>query len=115
MRRILSLLLALVMICGFAVSASAESLEDALKAAAAMSNEELYDKSFMTALEVEQAQLADLVYQGIPAWDSVGHMTLIAEIEDAFDIMMDANDIVDFNSYAKGKEILQQEEYGISF
>lgn len=80
-----------------------------------MSNEELYDKAFMTALEVEKTQLVDLVYQGIPAWDSVGHMTLIAEIEDAFDIMMDANDIVDFNSYAKGKEILQQEEYGVSF
>ena len=45
MKRILSLLLALVMICGFAVSASAESLEDALKAAAAMSNEELYEKA----------------------------------------------------------------------
>ena len=45
MKRILSLLLALMMICGLAVSASAESLEDALKAAAAMSNEELYEKA----------------------------------------------------------------------
>ncbi len=45
MKRILSLLLALVTICGFAVTASGESLEDALKAAAAMSNEELYEKA----------------------------------------------------------------------
>ena len=41
-------------------------------------------------------------------WDSVGHMTLMAAIEDAFDIMLDTDDIVDFSSYEKGKEILKK-------
>jgi acyl carrier protein len=42
-------------------------------------------------------------------------MTLIAALEDAFDIMMDTEDIIDFNSYEKGKEILSKEEYGVVF
>lgn len=40
-------------------------------------------------------------------------MALVAEIEDAFDIMMDTEDIIDFSSYEKGKELLQK--YNISF
>ena len=47
-----------------------------------------------------------LEYQGVPSWDSVGHMGLISEIEDAFDIQFETDDIVDFNSYEKGIELL---------
>ena len=32
----------------------------------------------------------------------------MAEIEDAFDIMLDTDDIIDFNSYQKGIEILKK-------
>jgi len=32
----------------------------------------------------------------------------MAELEDAFDIMMETDDIVDFSSYEKGKEILKK-------
>ena len=53
-------------------------------------------------------------YQGIEQWDSVGHMGLVAALEDVFDIMMDTDDIIDFSSYEKGKEILTQ-NYGIVF
>ena len=49
----------------------------------------------------------------VELWDSVGHMTLIAALEDTFDIMMETDDIVDFSSFEKGKEIL--EKYGIKF
>ena len=69
----------------------------------------------MDTLEVTEDQLKNLKYQDITAWDSVGHMSLIAELEDAFDIMMDTDDIIDFSSYEKGKEILAKEEYGVSF
>ena len=41
-------------------------------------------------------------------WDSVGHMTLIAALEDAFDIMVDMDDIIDRSSFEKGKEILRK-------
>lgn len=75
-----------------------------------MNNMEKYNAAFVNTFGVEEAQLAELVYQGIAAWDSVGHMQLMAELEDAFDIMMDTDDIIDFSSYAKGKEIMAKYE-----
>ena len=71
-----------------------------------MTNLEIYNNAFKEAFGIEEADLAKLEYQGISAWDSVGHMNLIAALEDAFDIMMDTDDIIDFSSYEKGKEIL---------
>lgn len=44
-------------------------------------------------------------------WDSVGHMNLITAIEDAFDIMMETEDILNFVSYQAGIEILKK--YGV--
>jgi hypothetical protein len=35
-------------------------------------------------------------------------MGLIATLEDSFDIMLDTDDIIDFSSYARGKEILKK-------
>lgn len=80
-----------------------------------MSNLEKYNNAFIETFEITERQLADLKYQDIEAWDSVGHMTLIAALEDAFDIMMDTDDIIDFSSYEKGKEILSKSEYGVEF
>ena len=80
-----------------------------------MTNLEKYNKAFMDTLEIGEDKLAGLKYQDIEAWDSVGHMSLIAALEDAFDIMMDTDDIIDFNSYEKGKEILAKDTYGVEF
>lgn len=73
-----------------------------------MTNKEKYVNAFVEALEVEDSQVEGLEYQGIAAWDSVGHMSLISELEDAFDIMMDTDDIIDFSSYEKGIEIMKK-------
>lgn len=80
-----------------------------------MSNLEKYNDAFVTTFGIKETQLANLKYQDIEAWDSVGHMSLIAALEDAFDIMMDTDDIIDLSSYEKGKEILSKEEYGVTF
>lgn len=80
-----------------------------------MTNIEKYNQAFVEIFEITEDQLAGLKYQDIEAWDSVGHMGLISALEDAFDIMMDTDDIIDFNSYEKGKEILSKEEYGVKF
>lgn len=71
-----------------------------------MTNREKYDNAFIESLDVEKEQLMGLQYQGVPTWDSVGHMGLISEIEDTFDIQFETDDIVDFNSYEKGIELL---------
>ena len=80
-----------------------------------MSNLEKYTKVFVETFEVDEETAKNLKYQDIEAWDSVGHMGLISALEDAFDIMMDTDDIIDFNSFEKGKEILAKAEYGVEF
>lgn len=72
-----------------------------------MTNREKYDRVFMENLSVTASQLNELlVYQSVPAWDSVGHMSLIAGLEDAFDLMLEMDDVIDFSSYHKGIETL---------
>lgn len=78
-----------------------------------MTNKEKYNNVFVENLDVTEDQLENLKYQDVPTWDSVGHMGLVSELEDAFDIQFETDDIVDFNSYAKGMEILTK--YGVEF
>lgn len=80
-----------------------------------MTNLEKYNQAFCTSFSITEKELPGLKYQDIQEWDSVGHMSLIAALEDAFDIMMETDDIIDFNSYEKGKEILAKADYGIEF
>ena len=76
-----------------------------------MTNKEKYDQVFMECFMVESSVLDEnLVYQSIEEWDSVGHMTMIVALEEAFDIMMETDDIIDFGSYTKGAEILSKYE-----
>lgn len=77
-----------------------------------MSNREKYDNAFIESFEIDKQALNEsLEYQSIPQWDSVGHMSLIAALEDAFDIMMEMDDIVDFGSYQTG--INTMKKYGV--
>jgi acyl carrier protein len=77
-----------------------------------MTNRDTYDKVFMDSFSVPRDALnAEFVYQCVPAWDSVGHMGMIAALEEAFDIMMDTEDIIEFGSYTIGVEKLKK--YGV--
>ncbi len=71
-------------------------------------NAKIYANSFIESFEVEEQSLEMLEYQSITNWDSVGHMSLIAALEDGFDIMMEMDDIIDFSSFKKGKELLKK-------
>ncbi|BBF42114.1 acyl carrier protein, putative [Lachnospiraceae bacterium KM106-2] len=73
-----------------------------------MNNKEKYINAFVEGLEIDADKVEGLKYQEIPEWDSVGHMSLVASIEDAFDIMMETDDIIDFNSFDKGIELLKK-------
>ncbi|RHJ49830.1 acyl carrier protein [Bacteroides sp. AM10-21B] len=79
-----------------------------------MTNLEKYVQVFCETLQITEDKLDGLKYQGVELWDSVGHMTLIANLEDAFDIMMETDDIIDFSSFEKGKEILTK-NYEVEF
>lgn len=79
-----------------------------------MTNKEKYIKAFVETFDIEAEKVEELEYAAISEWDSVGHMSLIAALEDEFDIMMDTDDIIDFSSFKKGLELLT-ENYKIVF
>jgi acyl carrier protein len=67
----------------------------------------------MKSFSVDEASAEKLEYNAIPAWDSLGHMGLMAELEEAFGIQMEMDDIIDFSSYKKGMELVSK--YGVQF
>ena len=74
-----------------------------------MSNLNKYDKSFIKGLSIKKNQInKKLKYNSIEQWDSIAHMNLMSELESAFKISIDTDDIIDFSSYEKGKKILQK-------
>lgn len=79
-----------------------------------MNNLELLNEAFKSSFEVSDNELDNLAYKSIDLWDSIGQMTLIANIEDSFDIMIESEDIMDINSYKAAKTILA-EKYNIEF
>jgi acyl carrier protein len=44
----------------------------------------------------------------IHQWDSITHLNLVTNIEEEFDVMFETEDILEFKSYEKGKEILKK-------
>jgi acyl carrier protein len=70
---------------------------------------------FSETLLIPEEQVVDsLAYNSIPEWDSVAHMVLVAAIDEAFDIMVETEDVIEFSSYGKVKEILRT-KYGVAW
>ena len=68
-----------------------------------------YKKVFIDSLSIDAKKLHEnLKFNEIPEWDSIGHMTLISGLEEAFKISMETDDVIDFSSFSKGKEILKK-------
>ena len=77
-----------------------------------MSNKQKYDEIFMEVFEISNDQLNEsLEYQSIEPWDSVGHMALMAALEDEFEITLEMDDIIDFGNYLTGIETMKR--YGV--
>lgn len=72
-----------------------------------MENLEKYNNAFVEVFGAKVVDLNDNYGKDtVEEWDSVHQLSLIAQMEDAFDIMFDPEDIMDMTSYAKGKELL---------
>lgn len=79
-----------------------------------MSNTEKLYNVFAQSLRIDISKVSDsLAYQHIAEWDSVAHMALVAEIETAFDVMLDTDDILALSTVGKAKEILGK--YSVTF
>ena len=73
-----------------------------------MTNNEKYKKAFVLSFDVKEEDVEKLEYQSVLEWDSVGHMGLISQLEETFDIQFEMDDVVELGSYSKGIEILKK-------
>ena len=74
-----------------------------------MSTVEKYSEIFKTSLNVDADKVNEnLKYNEIDEWDSIGHMTLVAALEEEYKITFETDDIIDFSSFEKGIEILKK-------
>ena len=65
-----------------------------------MDNKEKYKEIFTKSLSIDETKFNDKIkYNDIPEWDSIGHMTLMSNLEEAFSITIETDDIVDFGSF----------------
>ena len=72
-----------------------------------MANLEKFNAVFCEVFSVEESRLDDSFdNQHVQGWDSVRQLSLTAGLEDAFGIMLDAEDILECTSYAKAKAIM---------
>jgi len=51
---------------------------------------------------------ATLIYNETKNWDSIGHMSIVAQLEEKFDCMMDTDDILDMSDFGKATAIMEK-------
>jgi|TARA_B100000780_G_scaffold277373_2_gene247913 acyl carrier protein len=74
-----------------------------------MKNKDKYIKIFTNSLSIDKKKFNEKIkYNDVPEWDSIGHMTLMSELEEGFNISIDTDDIIDFSSFKKGIQILKK-------
>ena len=77
-----------------------------------MNNLDTYNSIFIDIFQTEEKHLNETFSaEYIEKWDSVCQLSLVTNMEDTFDIMMEPEDIIGFKSYVEGKTIL--EKYGV--
>ena len=68
-----------------------------------------YSEIFQNSLNLPAEKVnKNLKYNEIDEWDSIGHMTLVAALEEEYKITFETDDIIDFSSFEKGIEILKK-------
>ena len=72
-----------------------------------MSNIEKFKGAFVEGLEIPMEEVETATMEGVDKWDSIGQMSLVAIIEDAFGIEFEPDEVMQFTSFEAGKEILK--------
>ncbi len=78
-----------------------------------MTNIEKYQNAFVEGLEISLDSVESATMESVDKWDSIGQMSLMAIIEDAFGVEFEPEEIIAFTSYQAGLEILKKR--GIEF
>ena len=80
-----------------------------------MTNLEKLNQIFCEVYSVEESALNEsFVNTDVDTWDSIHQLSMVAAIEEAFDLMMDAEDILEMTSYESVKQLLSS-KYEITF
>lgn len=80
-----------------------------------MTNLEKLNNIFCEVYSVEESALNEtFVNTNVESWDSVHQLSMVAAIEESFDLMMDAEDILEMTSYENVKNVLAT-KYEIAF
>lgn len=66
-----------------------------------MTNLEKYKNAFVESFDLDVKEVENASQETVEIWDSIGMMSLIAVIEDSFDLELQPDDIVEFTSYQK--------------
>ena len=74
-----------------------------------MTNIDKYNKAFIDVFAVDATALDDnFSKETVGEWDSVHQLSIVANLEEAFDVMLEPEDIMSFTSYQAGKAILEK-------
>lgn len=74
-----------------------------------MSNVDKYNQAFIEVFGATADKLNDNFTKDTESsWDSVHQLSVVTALEDAFDIMLDPEDIMALVSYKVGKDILKK-------
>jgi acyl carrier protein len=72
-----------------------------------MTNIEKFKNAFVEGLEIPFEEVENATMEKVARWDSIGQMSLIAIIEDAFGIEFEPEEVMRFTSYVAGVDILK--------
>ena len=78
-----------------------------------LENKKKYDEILRESLSIKIKSLNELNSTDNKDWDSIGHMTIISNLEKKFQISFKSNDIIKFTSYKKGLKILRRHKIKI--
>lgn len=74
-----------------------------------MSTKERLKVVFAQALDLDPGtRIEELRYRDIDKWDSLGHMALVAAIEDAFDVQFDTDQVIDMSAFKVAYDMLRE-------
>ena len=72
-----------------------------------MTNVEKLKNAFVEGLEIPIEVVENATMQNVSRWDSIGQMSLIAIIEDAFGVELEPDEVMRLTSYVAGIDILK--------
>ena len=78
-----------------------------------MTNVEKLKNAFVEGLEIPFEDVEKATMENVSRWDSIGQMSLIAIIEDAFGVELEPDEVMRLTSYVAGVDILK--DHNIEF